>query len=619
MKSYLTGGLLALSLLTSASLAGQTYGQGQPGWDYIVVGGGTAGCVVAGRLLEDPGVRLLIVEAGPLSWEPAERPQAWLSVLLNDDTNDLQVSVPQVSLDGRPIGMYWGRGMGGTAQFNLQGMVRGPLEDYDAWDRLMGGGTGWNGAEALHYFRKAEHFMGKGRIGPRRSRNPDHPLPIQEVPYKDPLSHAFYRAAQKNGFQANQDYNSGRMDGIAWLQANTLNGRRVNTCQAWLGRVSHENLTISPWSYATRVEFAPGKGKRPRATGVTYVQDGIEKTARIRRGGEVILSASTFNTPKLLMLSGVGPAAHLEETGIDVVADNPGVGSRMQDHSLVAVGFRAPDTVNKNGSIVDVRPLAASADEFVIAELMEEWDKGRGPYTTTGHETTLFFRSPWAEELYPVKSRGPTPPDLELWYSTFQYHHPASVPSSSLDPAETRINFILFSNTPGRDNGGYLRLASADPFAPPLWDSGLLANKAQVRALAYGIEETRRIAAAMTYPGTREKVALEELWPGKDIKGEELVNWIVANAGTGYHPVGTCAMGRGKGSCVDPQLRVRGVRGLRVVDSSVMPWIPRGNTMLPVIMVAEKAADLIRRTRFRGQQDDVRLIPGDRGVRTGLQ
>ena len=599
----IAGFLVAITFIVSSCFRPESgsdlHGEDPAGaaWDFIVVGAGTAGCVVTGRLTENPRWRILLLEAGPAPAGPAPAPSHWLSTLLNEGTNELQVSAAMDGLGGRPIGMYQGRGTGGTAMFNLQGMVRAPLDDYDAWNTLMGGGTSWNRHSALHYFKKAEYYQQATPGDPLRSGNSRHPFLIREVPYKDPLSHSFYDAARAAGFQANRDYNGRSMEGIAWMQVNTRDGRRQTTCDAYLK--ARPNLTLSADSIVTKVNTATRANGQPYTTGVTWMQGGKEKTAGLRRGGEVILSAGTFNSPKLLLLSGIGPAAHLEEKGIDVVSDVPGVGSQLQDHSLIAVGFRAPDTVIKDDVSIPVMPAAASADPFVQAELMDLWTEGKGPLTTTGHETTLFFRSPWAEDLYPVKSRrGTVHPDLELWYSTFQYHRPAGIPSSELDPEQTRINFILFSNTPGQNTEGYLRLASADPLDPPVWESGLLARPEQVQALAHGIGITRKVAARMVYPGTNEKIALEELWPGSELEGEALEAWIRANAGSGFHPVGSCPMGTTAEACVNPRLQVRGVDGLRVVDSSVMPWIPRGNPMLPLIMVAEKAADMLRKSRL---------------------
>ena len=519
--------------------------------DFIIVGAGSAGCVLADRLSQDPGVRVLLLEAGP-SDTAAEIsvPAAFFSLLKGPLDWDY-ATTPQGRAAGRQVVWPRGRTLGGSSSINGMVYIRGSRLDYDTW-RDDYGCAGWGYADLLPYFMRAEDnqrgasaFHGAG--GPLRVEDPRH---VHRV------CRAWLEAARTMGLEGNDDFNGTGQDGVGYYQLNQRDGRRWSAADAHLRpALRRGDLTVETDALATRVVVEGG-----RAVGVRYLRRGAEHEART--GGEVILCGGSINSPQLLMLSGVGPAGHLREHGIDVVVDAPGVGAGLQDHPLVLPEWRTPSIP---GLMEEATP-----------ENMALWQReGRGPMASSGAEVGGFART----------RHGLQAPDLQFGA--------APLPSPvDLDPTQPPprvvVTLVIAVDVASR---GSLRLRSADPRSKPLIDPAYLADEADLDTLVAGVRLAREIVAHQPLAG----MVAGEHAPGEQVRDdEELRDWIRRNLGTCFHPTSTCAMGGGDDAVCDPELRVRGVRGLRVVDASVMPAVPRGNTNAPTMAVAERAADLIR-------------------------
>jgi choline dehydrogenase len=523
-------------------------------FDYVIVGGGSAGCVVAARLAEDPGVRVLLLEAGPDPDAEEIRIPAAYSRLFQTRYDWNFVTLPQERADGRTV--YWPRGrvLGGSSALNAMIYIRGGKTDYDAW-RDEFGCTGWGYRELLPYFLRAEDNS--------RGASPYHgtggPLAVQDLRYKSEHGRHFIAAASRRGAVENDDFNGPRQDGVGFFQVTQRDGRRCSVADAYLSH-KRDNLTIITNALATGLLIEGG-----RAVGVTYRKAGKDETARA--GAEVILAAGAVGTPQLLMLSGIGPADDLREHGIYVIADNPAVGANLMDHPMVPVLWSTPR----------VRGLWESTGNAGIAR----WRlTHKGPLTSNIAEAGGFARS---------DPRLPAP-DLE-WQVL-----PAGFKEQGLTDPASRAMTVLVGLVDVASRGR-LKLASRDPRHRPLIDPGYLSDVRDLSALAVGVRMARDYGTAAPL----SKICAEELAPGDGVHTDhEMRDYIRGALVSNYHPAGTCAMGGDdqaaksrQASVVDPMLRVRGVEGLRVVDASVMPALPRGNTNAPVIAIAERAADLI--------------------------
>lgn len=508
-------------------------------FDYVIVGGGSAGCVLAARLSEHSQV--LLIEAGQDASNVDEvRVPAALTRLFQSTYDWNYQTVPQDSAAGQRV--YWPRGkaLGGSSAINAMIYIRGNRFDYDRW-RDAFGCTGWGYRDMLPYFRRSED----NARGADTYHGQGGPLPVRDHRYRSEQTRAFVAAATHRGAKENNDFNGARQDGVGFYQVTQRDGRRCSAADAYLRR-KPANLTIITGALATGVVVEGG-----RAAGVTYLKDGVERTARA--GSEVILAAGTINTPQLLMLSGIGPAEDLREAGIYVIADNPAVGANLIDHPAVPVVWSTPKTPvlwEKAGN----------------AGLLRWQLTHRGPLTSNLAECGGFARS---DSSLPA-------PDLQ-WHVL-----PGGYSNQGLtDPARRAMTVLV--TLVDVVSSGRIRLRSRDPRHRPLIDPAYLAAGRDLAALATGIAMVRDYAAAPPLA----KMCAAEISPGTG----ELREFIRTNVVTLYHPVGTCAMGAN--GAVDAELRVRGVDGLRVVDASVMPTVPRGNTNAPVIAIAERAADLI--------------------------
>ena len=520
-------------------------------YDYIIVGAGSAGCVLAARLSADPQISVLLLEAGPADDATEIHAPAALSRLFQGPYDWNYRTVPQRRAAGRSI--YWPRGkvLGGSSSMNAMIYIRGSRHDFASW-RDEHGCVGWGYQDLMPYFRRAEDnsrgasaYHGTGGL-----------LRVTDPRYKSAACAAFIAAAQEQGAVANDDFNGPRQDGVGWYQLTQRNGQRCSAATAYLHpAMSRPNLTVLTDALVTKVIVQGG-----RATGVSYLRHGEAASAQAE--AEVILSGGAINSPQLLMLSGIGPADHLIEMGIDVLADSPGVGANLSDHPVLPVIWSTPrlrGLWEKTGN--------GSALRWQLTH--------RGPLTSNVAESGGFAHS----------EPGLLAPDLQLHVLPGPYRD-----QGLADPAQRAMSVLVgLVDVASR---GRIRLLSDDPRHRPAIDPGYLSDPRDARALTAGLKLAREFVTARSMAD----ICQSELAPGAHIRSDEdLLQYVRTNVVTLYHPVGTCAMGgesRWK-AVVDPELRVRGVAGLRVVDASVMPSLPRGNTNAPTIAIAERAADLI--------------------------
>ena len=524
--------------------------------DYVIVGAGSAGCVLAARLTENPSTQVLLLEAGPPDDADEIHIPAALNLLFKSTYDWDYTTVPQQRAAGRSI--YWPRGrtLGGSSSINAMIYIRGSRYDYDTW-RDEYGCEGWGYTDLLPYFLRAE----SNSRGASAYHGADGPLSVQDPKYKSAMTAAFVDAARQWGMQANDDFNGPRQDGAGFYQVTQRNGRRWSAADAYLHPAAgRPNLTVQTDALVTGVAIEAG-----RAVGVRYLLRGVEETARAE--GEVILAAGAIGSPQLLMLSGIGPADHLAEHGIGVVADSPGVGANLSDHPIVTAMWHTPK--------------ATGLWEKAGPKNLARWRMMHsGPLTTNVAEAGGFSRT---DPSLPA-------PDLQ-WHAL-----PTPYQNFGLtDPSIRALSLLITLVAVG--SRGRITLRSADPRHKPAIDPAYLSDSADIEPLVRGIRLAREFAAA----GPLAKICKGELAPGPDaVTDSELTEFVRRDITTIYHPVGTCAMGGDSRlaaskltSVVDTGLRVRGVDGLRVVDASVMPAVPRGNTNAPTIAIAERAADLI--------------------------
>lgn len=517
-------------------------------FDYIIVGAGAAGCVLASRLSADPSVTVLLLEAGGRDRNPYIQIPAAFSKLFRtaaDWNYEAEGPLPGQS-------QYWPRGkvLGGSDSINAMMYVRGHAHDFDHWAAL--GNPGWSYADVLPYFRRAED----NRTPDAPSLGQGGPLHIDAPRSVNPLTQAFVAAGQSLGLAPNPDYNGPNQDGVAFTALKQKNGSRWSAAAAYLKpALSRPNLTVQTHAQVSRILF---EGRR--ASGVEYRSGGVRQSHARR---EVILCGGAINSPQLLMLSGIGPAAHLREHGIDLIADLPGVGQNLQDHPASGTSFACTQPV----TLVNGEKLPA-----LLAYLARK----RGPLTSNVAEAIAFIRT----------RAGISAPDIEIIFAPtyFDYHgfrspkgHGFTVGSILLRPRSR----------------GQITLRSADPFTAPLIQPRYFSDPDDLATMVEGVKFTRQIANAAPFDAYRGSEAM----PGAAAYTDaELGDYVRERFQSLYHPVGTCKMGIDSDplAVVDPQLRVRGVDGLRVVDASVMPTLIGGHTVAPTIMIAEKAADLIR-------------------------
>lgn len=522
-------------------------------FDYIVVGSGSAGGVVAARLSEDPSVSVLLLEAGGEDDDEMIRVPAGFPALFKTRWDWGYRTSPQKQLMGRRADWPRMKALGGCSAMNAMIYIRGNAADYDEW-RDAYGAIGWGYDDVLPYFKKAE---GNQRLG-----NPYHgtdgPLHVEDRRYTHELSHAWVESAVASGLKRNDDFNGADQEGAGLYQVTCKKGRRWSVADAYIRPTQNRaNLTVRTHAFVTRVLL-----EGTRAVGVSYRQGGQDHT--IRADAEIVLSGGAINSPQLLLLSGIGPGAHLRELGIDLLVESPAVGENLQDHPVSAALFYTRNTSDL-------------AQFQSVGNLLRWRATGRGPFASNVGEAGAFFAS----------REGLTAPDLQIHVAPSGFYdnglHEPIRPAVTLAPTLVNVK-----------SRGRLRLRSADPTWHPDIDPAYFEDQSDLDAMVAGYRRVIDIASQGPLAGL-----IAEPWrPATgDPSDDEIVDVIRDLAQTLYHPVGTCSMGSGEDAVVDPELRVRGVEGLRVADASVMPRVPRGNTNAPTIMIGEKAADLLKESR----------------------
>ena len=526
-----------------------------PTYDYIVVGAGSAGAVVANRLSADARNKVLLLEAGPAGHPWSRIPISYAKLINDPAANWLYASEPEANTNGRKLPVPRGRMLGGSSAINGMAFVRGQAQDFDTWAQM--GNHGWSYANVLPFFKRMESYTGgddefRGREGPLRVTNPEP---------RDKLYAALIRAAGEVGIAHNPDYNGAAQDGIAMSQATISSGRRMSTARCYLDPIiKRENLHIET-NALTEALVLEGK----RCTGVRYSVAGTMREARAAR--EVVVSAGTINSPQLLELSGIGQPDRLRSLGIDVCHALPGVGENLRDHyaprTRWSIGAKRI-TFNDRG-----RGLGLVWQALRYAAL------GQGMLGMVAAPIRAFVRS----------REGLEAPDVLLGWVPMLTEPGPKGPRISRQAGVT-----CYAHPMRPESKGHIHIASSDPRRPPAINFNFLSSPIDAEITARAV----RIARAVMTAPAMGPMRVTEIAPGVSRTTDaKILDWVKQAAETTYHPVGTCKMGSDAMAVVDAQLRVHGIAGLRVADASIMPTLTSGNTNAPSIMIGEKAADMV--------------------------
>jgi len=527
----------------------------QQSYDYVVVGAGSAGCVLANRLTEDGRHTVLLLEAGPRDSYPwIHIPIGYGKTMFHPVYNWGFYTEPEPGMNNRRV--YWprGRGLGGSSSINGLIYVRGQPQDYDGWAAL--GNRGWGWRDVLPYFRKLE----RNSRGASEYHGGDGPVWCSDIGARHELMDAIISAGEEIGVPRNDDFNGATQDGVGYYQLFTRAGMRCSSATAYLRPAQkRSNLRVETHAHATAVTF-----DGTRATGVVYRQHGLVKQAHAAR--EVILAAGALQTPQLLQLSGVGPAALLQNIGMPVVKDLPGVGENLQDHLQFRLMYKVSSPITTNDQLRTLSGRLGIGLRWLLFRT--------GPLAIGINQGGLFTR---------VLPESKTP-DIQFHFATLSAEMAGGKPHPW-----SGCTFSVCQLRP--ESRGTVTIKSRDPLEPPAMRPNYLTREADCQCAVEAIKFARRLAAA---PALREYLS-EEYRPGPDtVRDDELLEFARNYGATIFHPSGTCKMGSDPMAVVDERLRVHGLAGLRVVDCSIMPTLVSGNTHAPAVMIAEKAADMVR-------------------------
>ena len=526
-------------------------------YDYIIIGAGSAGCVLANRLSADPSLRILLLEAGGRDTHPLmSMPLAFFQLLRRPEVNWGFETEPEEHANGRRIPVLRGRTLGGSSSINGMMYTRGDPRDYDQWAQI--GNIGWAYDDVLPYFKRSEtNWRGHSEF-----HGGDGPLSVSRHPTDNDLFRAVAQTAESKGYRVTDDFEAGDAEGFGVPDFTVHDGRRGSTAKRFLQPVrTRPNLEVVINATCTRIVL-----ENKRATGIEYLADGRLMKARAAR--EVILSGGAYNSPQLLMLSGIGPGGHLREMGIDTVLDLPGVGRNLQEHPSLPMRFDSKKPMDFEKSIRFDR-LAASVARWQFT--------GKGLPATLPLTAIAFLKTMENLERPDLEILMiPTAMDANVWFPGIKKGRGHVISASCI---------ILRP-----DSRGTVELRSANPLDAPRIRWNLLAEQSDRALLRRGVRWMRdfvRAAPLSDFVG-------DEVLPGPQVDSDEAIDaYARGMTGTAHHPTSTCSMGTGSNSVVDPELRVHGIEGLRVVDASIMPIIVGGHTNAPTIMIAERAADLI--------------------------
>lgn len=522
--------------------------------DYIIIGAGSAGCVLVNRLSANGRYRVLVLEAGPADTNPwIHVPLGYGKLFATPSVNWMYQSEPEPELGGRRVFSPRGKVLGGSSSINGLVHVRGQREDFDEWARL--GNRGWSFDEVLPYFRRSEDYQ----HGESDYHGVGGPLCVSDLPDRHPLCDGFIAAAGELGIARNDDFNGPTQEGAGYYHSTSRNGRRASCAVAYLRPArGRSNLQIQTHALVTRIRF-----DGQRAVGVEFEVNGVSQSADAHR--EILLCGGSFNSPQLLQLSGVGPRALLERHGVPLVHDAPGVGEGLQDHFYVRTVWKCAKTITFNDDMRCLPGRIATGLQYLLLR--------RGPLTVSAGYAGAF-----------VRTRPEVPrPDVQFYLINFS----TDKMGTTLHP----FSGFTLSMSPLRPaSRGHVRIRSSNPREAPAIQYNYLTNEADRHTAIDGLKLARRLMQSTAM----KPYILSEHAPGARVAtDDEWLAYAREVGGTVYHPTSTCRMGQDPLAVVDERLRVRGVSGLRVVDASIMPNVVSGNTNAATVMIAEKAADLI--------------------------